>query len=356
MTTQNDYVSAAPKQDDRTIGERITDFLAEYGIFLVLLAIVTILAIVTPLVRGEQYFLRPQNLINVALQASVNAIIAVGMTFIITSGGIDLSVGSIVALCGVLAALVMRETEGMFGSAWLGLGVALGVGALAGLFNGFLITRFKLPAFIATLGTMGIFRGLALIVSDGRSIYGFGSSFIDIFGGDFVIPFTGLLTSGGIDFPKAVLVALIVALIGWFILTQTRFGKYTIAIGGSEETSRLAGIAVEKYRLGIYTFGGFLTGIAGVLLLARLRSGDPTFGTLFELDAIAAAVIGGTSLSGGEGSVWGTIVGALIISVVRNALNILNMPTYYQQLVIGSVIILAIMLDQWRKQQSAKQT
>ncbi|MEL6148045.1 MAG: ABC transporter permease [Chloroflexota bacterium] len=324
-----------------------TDFFARYGIFLVLLLIVAFLAILTPIVRGEQYFLRPQNLINITLQASINAIIAVGMTFIITSGGIDLSVGSIVALCGVLAAYTLQLTQEWAFSAWLGLAVALGAGGLCGLFNGWLITRFNLPAFIATLGTMGIFRGLALILSDGRSIYGFGPAFIDLFAGNFTVPIIG-------DFPKAVVVALIVALIGWFLLTKTKFGKYTIAIGGSEETSRLAGIPVERYRLGIYAFGGLLTGVAGSLLLARLRSGDPTFGTLYELDAIAAAVIGGTSLSGGEGSVTGTIIGALIISVVRNALNILNLQSYYQQLVIGAVIILAIMLDQWRKGQAAK--
>ncbi len=317
------------------------DFVARYGIFLVLLAIVLIISILTPLVRGEQFFLTTRNLLNVGQQASINAIIAVGMTFVITSGGIDLSVGSIVALCGVVTALLMRD---LGFPPFLAFAVAVAVGGLCGLFNGFLITRVRLPAFIATLGTMGIFRGLALIISDGRSIYGFGSEFLALFAGNV----------GATAIPKSVVFALVVAAFGWFLLNFTRFGKYTIAIGGSEETARLAGIAVNKYRLGIYTLGGLLTGVSGALLLARLRSGDPTFGQLFELDAIAAAVMGGTSLTGGEGSIWGTIVGALIISIVRNALNILNLDSYYQQLVIGSVIILAIMLDQWRKAQTSR--
>lgn len=339
MTTPNTAMKSPSTRQPATSGQRIADFLAQYGTLLLLVLVVLVVSIYTPIVRGEQYFLRPQNLINVALQASINAIIAVGMTFIITSGGIDLSVGSIVALSGVFAALVMRDvTE----SAWVGLLVAVGVGTLAGLANGLMITYLRLPAFIATLGTMGVFRGLALIVSEGRSIYGFGSPFIEAFGGNLAVPLIG-------DIPKAVLTAAAVALVGWFILTKTRFGKYTIAIGGNEETARLAGIAINRYKLGIYTLGGFLTGIAGVLLLARLRSGDPTFGTLYELDAIAAAVIGGTSLSGGEGSILGTIVGALMISIIRNALNIWNYPSYYQQLVIGLAIIIAITLDQLRK-------
>lgn len=332
-------IGSSAVKDKPSTRQRVTEYLAKYGIFLVLMIMIGVIAALTPIIRGEQFFLTPRNIIQVMLQASINSIIAVGMTFVITSGGIDLSVGSIVALCGVVAALAMRDTQiGPVG----GFFIAVLVGALCGLFNGFLITVIKLPPFIATLGTMGIFRGLALIVSDGRPIYGFGREFLQMFSGDL----------GETGIPVAVIVAIVVALIGWFIFTRTRLGKYTVAIGGNEETARLAGIAVERNKLKIYAFSGVLTGVAAALLLARLSSGDPTFGTLYELDAIAAAVMGGTSLTGGEGSIAGTMVGALIISLVRNAMNIFNLPSYYQQVVIGSVIVLAVMLDQWRKRQS----
>lgn len=318
---------------------RTAEFIARYGIVFILIVMIVASSLLSPIIRGEQYFLTGRNLIQIALQAAVNAIIAVGMTFVITSGGIDLSVGSIVALGGVLAAMAMRDTSiGPVG----GFLVAVLVGLLCGLFNGLLITRIRLPAFIATLGTMGIFRGLALVVSEGRPIYGFGREFLQIFAGNI----------GPI--PVSVIVALLVALLGWFILTQTRFGKYTVAIGGNEQTTRRAGIAVNRYKIGIYGLGGILTGIASALLLARLSSGDPTFGNGFELDAIAATVMGGTSLEGGEGSISGTIVGALIISIVRNAMNIFNVPSYWQQVVIGGVIVLAVVLDQWRKSQTRR--
>lgn len=318
---------------------RIGDLLARFGIVLILLILVVGLTLLTPSVRGEQYFLTKTNLLNVALQASINSVIAVGMTFIITSGGIDLSVGSMAGFVGILIALALRDYGvGPVG----GLLVAMAAGSLCGLFNGLLITRANLQPFIVTLGTMGMFRGLALVVSDGRPVYGFGSSFIKTFSGN---------TVG--DLPKPVIVAALVALGGWLILTQTRFGKYTIAIGGNEESTALAGIPIKRYKLGIYVFGGFLTGIAATLLTARLSSADPTAGMMYELDAIAATVMGGTSLRGGQGNILGTMVGALIISLVRNGMNILNVPTFWQQFVIGSVIILAALLDQWRKGQSA---
>jgi len=328
---------AQPRSTSTTFpsGSRWAEFIAQYGIVLVLLAMVAALSILSPLIRGEQFFLTSRNLLQVALQASINAIIAVGMTFVITSAGIDLSVGSIVALAGVCAAFAMKAGAGP----WVGFLVAVTVGALCGLFNGLLITRINLPPFIATLGTMGIFRGIALVISDGRPIYGFGREFLEIFAG----------RVGAVPIP--VIVAGLVALIFWFVLTQTRLGKYTIAIGGSEETARLAGIPIDRYKMKFYALGGFLTGIAAALLTARLSSADPTAGAFFELDAIAAVVMGGTSLTGGEGSIGGTIVGALIISLVRNGMNLFNVQSYWQQIVIGSVIVLAVMLDQWRKGQ-----
>jgi ribose transport system permease protein len=319
-------------------GSRWVDILAKYGIFLILLLIVLALSIITPVIRGDQLFLSSRNLLQVLLQASINLIIAVAMTFIITSGGIDLSVGSIVAISGIVAALAMQAGA----NPWLGFLIAVIAGTSCGLFNAFLVNVVGLVPFIATLGTMGIFRGLGLIFSEGLPIYGFSRDFLAIFAGRL----------GPV--PVQVIVAVVIALLGWFVLTQTRFGKYTTAIGGNEETAKLAGIAVKGYKFGIYALGGLLTGVASALLTARLSSADPTAGTFYELDAIAATVMGGTSLSGGSGTILGTVVGALVISLVRNGMNLLNVPSFWQQFVIGAVIILAAALDQWRKRQMTR--
>jgi ribose/xylose/arabinose/galactoside ABC-type transport system permease subunit len=338
-------VDAKPKSDGGpAVGQSLTVLVARYGIFIVLIVMVSVLTVLTPIIRdGQQLFLTPNNLLQVMLQASINAIIAVGMTFVITSGGIDLSVGSIVALCGVLTAMLMRDS-GV--STVVALLFAVGVGIACGLFNGILITGLNLPPFIVTLGTMGVFRGLALVISEGRSIYQFDRTILQ--------PFSTRLTFLGISIPTAVLIAAVVTVLFAFVLTQTKFGKYTIAIGGNEETARVAGIAVKRHKLWIYALSGALTGLAGLLLLARLNSGDPTFGEEYTLNSIAASVMGGTSLSGGEGSISGTIVGALIISMVQNAMNLFNVPSYWQQLVIGTVIVLAVILDQFRKRQSTR--
>jgi ribose transport system permease protein len=317
---------------------RLIDLLSKYGIFLILIIMVLALSIITPIIRGEQLFLSSRNLIQVMLQASINLIIAVAMTFIITSGGIDLSVGSIIAIAGIVAALAMEAGA----NPWLGFLIAVLAGTLCGLFNGFLINIIGLVPFIATLGTMGIFRGLGLIFSEGLPIYGFSRDFLAIFAG----------RVGPV--PVQVIVAIAIAVLGWFVLTQTRFGKYTTAIGGNEETAKLAGISVKGYKFGIYALGGLLTGVASALLTARLSSADPTAGTFYELDAIAATVMGGTSLSGGSGTILGTVVGALVISLVRNGMNLLNVPSFWQQFVIGSVIILAASLDVWRRKQVSR--
>jgi ribose transport system permease protein len=311
----------------------VSTFVAHYGAFLILVLMVLALAVITPMVRGEQFFLTSRNLIQVLQQASINLIIAIGMTFVITSRGIDLSVGSIVALSGVVAGIAMREGAGPY----LGFAIAVATGAACGAFNGLLITRLKLQPFIVTLGTLGMFRGLALVLTEGRPIYGFSRDYLQIFAGRI----------GAV--PLQVIIALVLVLVFWWVLTKTRFGKYTTAIGGNEETARLAGIAVDWTKLKIYTLTGLLTGVAGALLTARLSSADPVSGQLFELDAIAATIMGGTSLMGGEGTIGGTVVGALIMSLVRNGMNLLNVPTFWQQLVLGTVIILAVILDQFRR-------
>jgi len=318
------------------LGARASQLVADYGIFLILIVIVVALSVLTPLVRGEQYFLTSRNLIQVLLQASINTIIALGMTFVITSGGIDLSVGSIVALAGVAAGMSMNAGAGPY----LGFLVAVGVGGACGVFNGLLITRLNLQPFIVTLGTLGMFRGLALVLSQGRPIYSFSREFLAIFSGRVF------------GVPVQVVVAAVLALLFWFVLARTRFGKYTVAIGGNETTAQRTGIPVRWYKLKIYTLIGLLAGVAAALLTARLSSADPTAGQLFELDAIAATIMGGTSLAGGEGTVGGTVVGSLVISLVRNAMNLLNVPTFWQQFVLGTVIILAVILDQWRRRRA----
>jgi ribose/xylose/arabinose/galactoside ABC-type transport system permease subunit len=319
-------------------------WLSRYGILVALIVLGMIFAVLSQQVHGEQYFLRQNNILQIALQGAINAIIAVGMTYVITSGGIDLSVGSVVALVGILVGQSLKADTSPIVALLLGIGV----GVVCGSINGLLITRANLPPFIATLGTMGIFRGVALIISDGRPIYGLPQSFIQLYAGQlgpFQLPLIGQL--GPIPIP--VIIAFVVAVVFAFVLTRTRIGEYTIAIGGNEETARLSGINVKLYKLMVYAICGGLSGLAGVVLTARMSAAEPIAGASFELDAIAATVMGGTSLMGGEGTIWGTIIGALFTSLVRNGMNILNVQAYWQQVVIGTIIILAVIIDRLRK-------
>jgi ribose/xylose/arabinose/galactoside ABC-type transport system permease subunit len=295
----------------------------EFGTFLVLLFLGVVITILTP------HFLTFGNLINVAQQTVINAVIAVGLTFVIISRGIDLSVGSILAFSGVCLAHALQA-----GWPWpLALLAAIGVGVGCGLINGALISYGRIPPFIATLGMMSVARGAALLASDGRPISGFGDSF-------------RWLSTGEIArLPVPIFVMLGVYALAHFTLKRTKFGRYTYAIGGNEEAAKLSGVPVSRYTVAIYAVGGGLAGLAAVLLTARLNSAQPIAGLNYELDAIAATVIGGTSLMGGQGSVVGTLVGALIMGVLRNGLNLLGVSSFIQQVVIGAVIIIAVLLD-----------
>jgi ribose transport system permease protein len=308
----------------RTMGS----FFSRLGIFLALIVLSAAISFLTP------HFLKVTNLLNVALQASINSIVAVGMTFIITSGGIDLSVGSIVGFTGMVVADILLDGHGML----VGVLGGLAAGLALGFFNGAMIAKTKLPPFIVTLGSMSILRGLALIYNQGRPIYGLAKKDVTQVAG-----YLGAI-------PKPVIIAALVAIVAHFIFRYTKIGEYAIAIGGNEEATRLSGINVNRYKMAIYSIGGMLCGLAGTVLTARLYAAEPIAGTGYELDAIAATVMGGTSLDGGEGSIIGTIVGAMIMSVLRNALNLLNVQSYYQQVVIGVVIVLAVVLDQLRKE------
>lgn len=292
-----------------------------------LLGLCLVLSIMSPV------FLTTANLTNVLLQAAINATIAVGMTFVIITGGIDLSVGSILALSGVLLGGALRSGLNLFTS----LIACLLIGALLGLINGFLITKGKLPPFIATLGMMSMARGLALVYTNGKSITGFSDGF----------RFIGRGSILGIYTPIVIMVVLYI--IAYIILKYTRLGRYTYAIGGNSEGALLSGINVNKVLTILYVICGTTAAIGSIMLTARLNSAQPVAGLGYELDAIAAAVIGGTSLTGGEGSIVGTLIGALIISVLRNGLNLLNVSSYIQQVVIGLVIIIAVLADKNKK-------
>jgi ribose/xylose/arabinose/galactoside ABC-type transport system permease subunit len=275
------------------------------------------------------HFLTVSNLLNVFEQTAINALIAVGMTFVIVSGGIDLSVGSVLACSGI--ALGWALDAGAPPAAAVAL--ALAVGLSCGLVNGLLITVGRLPPFIATLGMMSVARGAALMMAEGRPISGFSETF------------RALATERVLTVPAPVIVAAVMYAVAHFVLTRTVFGRATYAIGGNEEAARLSGVQVRFHKTAIYGVAGLTSAVAAVVLTARLNSAQPTAGVMYELDAIAATVIGGTSLLGGEGTLMGTLVGALIMGVLRNGLNLLNVSSFVQQVVIGVVIIGAVLVD-----------
>ena len=275
------------------------------------------------------YFLTVSNLLNVLEQTSINAVIAAGMTFVIISGGIDLSVGSLVALSGVVLALCLQAGLPVPVS----IAAALAGGGVFGILNGLTITWGRLPPFIATLGMMSVARGCALLFTDGRPISGFEESFRQI----------ATARLAGIPAPVFVTVAVYAA--AWFALSETRFGRYVYAMGGNEEATRLSGVNVRVHKTMVYAVSGLASAVAAILLTARLNSAQPIAGVMYELDAIAATVIGGTSLMGGEGSLGGTIIGALVMGVLRNGLNLLGVSSFVQQIVIGLVIVVAVLID-----------
>jgi len=282
-----------------------------------------LLTVLTP------HFLTVSNLLNITEQTTINAVIAVGMTFVILSGGIDLSVGSLVALSGIVLGSALQLHLPLPVAILLGLLT----GAACGLVNGVLITRGRLPPFIATLGMMSMARGAALLYTDGRPISGFEEGF------------RVLSTGRPLMIPSPVLLMAGVYLAAHFVLTRTIFGRYVYAIGGNEEATRLSGVRVGYYKTQVYVLSGVTSAVAAVTLTARLNSAQPIAGIMYELDAIAATVIGGTSLMGGSGTLVGTLIGALIMGVLRNGLNLIGISSFLQQVVIGAVIIAAVLLD-----------
>ena len=299
----------------------------------VLVGLAVIMSILSP------FFLSVSNFMNSLLATSTIGILAIAATFVLSSGGLDLSIGSVLGLSGVVGASVAVNL-GM--PTPIAVFATIGAGALAGLVNGWVITRGFVPAFIVTLGMLGIARGLALVISDGRVIYG--------------LPDWMLFLGQGRPFgiPMPVIILIVVAIIMHIVLAYTRFGRHTLAIGDNENAALTAGINVDLHRLTLYTLSGGLAGLAGLLFATRINSGDPTAGISYELTAITAAIIGGTNLFGGRGSILGTIVGALIMGVLQNGLNLLAVQSYYQQMAIGAVLILAVFIDQFQQRQETK--
>ncbi len=282
----------------------------------------------------NENFLTTENILNILRQASINAIIAAGMTFVILTAGIDLSVGSVLAMCGALGAASL----GSWGfNLYLSFVIALGAGMFFGLLNGILISYGRLQPFIMTLITLTFLRGTTLVFSDGRPIStGFSAAAerFDEFGNGYLF-----------SIPIPVYFIVIIYLLSWYILSYTRIGLYIYAVGINEAAAKLAGIRTELVKLFVYSYAGLLAAFAGLILAARLGSATPTAGIAYELDAIAAVVIGGVSLAGGRGSIAGVLTGAILISILANALNILNVPAYYQMIVKALIILFAVLLD-----------
>ncbi|MFQ3188375.1 MAG: ribose transport system permease protein [Gammaproteobacteria bacterium] len=284
-------------------------------------------------------FLSVDNLLNILRQTSINAIIAMGMTFVILTAGIDLSVGSILALAGAICATMIAADMPLI----FALVTTVMIGAALGASGGAVISFFGVQPFIATLVGMTIIRGLTLVYSDGRPIST----------GDLDVAEAFFQWGGGyiLGIPVPVIIAFVVFTLCWFVLNHTKMGRYVYAIGGNEQVARLAGINVSRIKIGVYAISGALAAIAGIILTARLESAQPTAGLSYELDAIAAVVLGGTSLMGGRGRISGTLIGALIIGVLNNALNLMDVSSYYQMIAKGAVILLAVAVDSRGKSQ-----
>ncbi len=303
----------------------------KYGIGVALAAEIALFSILSP------YFFTTENLLNVTLQISITSIIAVGMTFVILTAGIDLSVGSLVALVGVISTSALKLPSSFFLAMVSCFSSGIAVGVLSGVVASFFITKVRVTPFIVTLALMTILRGAAFALTDGRPVWELPDGF-------------GAIASSrlaGVPVPTIIMV--LVFAVAHITLKYTRFGRYVYAVGGNSEAARLAGINTNAVISSVYIISGGLSALSGILLAARINSGQPNSGLMYELDVIAAVVVGGTSLFGGRGTILGTLIGSMLIGILRNGLNLLNVGSYIQQIVVGVVILLAVMIDQSRK-------
>lgn len=335
MTAKTLPVPTAPAKRDWVA------FAGQFGALIVLVMICIIFAI------AEPAFISPVNLFNVLRQVSIYGLLAIGMTFVILTGGIDLSVGSVLALAGMAGAAVYKGGTGLLSAGTAGqaegYGVfaailtAVAVGVIAGLLQGGAVVKLRVPPFIATLGGITAFRGAALVLARGQPISTFQRDYT-WWGQGMVGPV-----------PVPVIVFLLFAVIGWIVLYYTRYGRQVYAVGGNQEAARLSGLNSSRVVLSVYVISGFFAGLSGFLLSSRLNSAEQVAGMGYELTVIAGVVIGGTSFSGGEGSIPGTVVGILLIGVLSNGLTLMNVSPYYQQILTGLIIVFAVAFDQWVK-------
>jgi len=303
------------------------EWLIEQKSLIALLLLIIVVSALNP------NFFTVDNLLNILRQTSVNAIIAVGMTFVILTAGIDLSVGSVLALCGAISASLIALEVPVF----IAIPASLLAGAALGAVSGLIVSKGKVQAFIATLVTMTLLRGVTMVYTDGRPISTGYTDTSDVF--------AWFGTGYAFGIPVPVWIMCLVFGAGWYVLNHTRFGRYVYALGGNESATRLSGINVDRIKIGVYALCGFLAALAGIIVTSRLSSAQPTAGMGYELDAIAAVVLGGTSLMGGKGRIMGTLVGALIIGFLNNALNLLDVSSYYQMIAKAVVILLAVLVD-----------
>ena len=309
----------------------LKELLIKYKSLLGLVLLIAVVSILNPA------FLSAKNIMNILRQTSVNAVIAAGMTFVILTGGIDLSVGSILGISGAVCASLLVSGQNVV----VAVISALVVGAIVGFLNGFIISKGKLQPFIATLATMTVLKGLTLVYTNGNPI---------TLGSNELAMSFGKIGGGTIlGIPTPAMIMIVVFMVCYYILHNTRIGRYTYALGSNEEATKLSGLNTDKIKIWVYTMSGILASVAGIIITSRLYSAQPTAGNSYELDAIAAVVLGGTSLTGGKGKISKTIVGALIMGVLSNALNLLDVSSYYQMMVKGVVILIAVLLDRKNK-------
>lgn len=309
-----------------------------------LLAFASLLALLVIFSFASPNFFKVENFISIMLSTAVGGVLGIGVTFVIVTGGIDLSIGTLMTFCSVIA--------GVFITNWqmpVAVGVLAGIltGAAVGCFSGTIVSRLKMPPFIVTLGVMLITKGLSLVISGTKPIYFIDTESFNLIAMGTLIDLSTVVP--GLAIPNAVLIFFGVALLAGFILNKTVLGRYNFAIGSNEEAVRLSGVDVDAWKVGIYTLSGAIVGVAGIIMASRLNSAQPALGQGYELDAIAAAVIGGVSLSGGEGTILGTVIGAFIMSVLINGLRILNVPQEWQTVVTGLIVIFAVYADNLRR-------
>ncbi|AXF04746.1 ABC transporter permease [Paraburkholderia hospita] len=327
----NTHIPSLKAPANQSRSAQMRDIYRRYGIVAVLIVLCIVLSF------ANQYFLTLGNIADILRQTSINGILAVGMTYVVLTAGIDLSVGSTLALAGIISASLVTGAH-PHGAAF-GLVAGLAVGAAIGAINGLLVARLSIPPFVATLGMLSAARGLTYIYNDGMPVTDLPDGYLTI----------GTGAIAGIPVP--IIVFALVVVLFWFVLRYTTYGRYVYAVGGNVKSAKTSGISTGKIIFSVYVIGGLLAGLAGIILAARTTSALPQAGMSYELDAIAAVVIGGTSLSGGTGSLGGTVVGALLIGVINNGLNLLGVSSYYQQVVKGVIIVGAVLLDASRKKQ-----